>query len=248
MLAFFWVVLFLLAAYLILMMALFLGIEFYRRYHGSRAVICPENHRQVAVGLDAVHAAVTQLAGTPKLRLAECTRWPERADCGRECLPDALRVPTYTKGEVGAPHWKPIYHLPVLLAAFAAWVLGAIWHSQYLFRSEWIRAVGLSRLEVHQIVWTLAPHFLSLGVALLFAYGVASLLARSRKKGVVIGVAEAMGLWLLIAGVALACTGVQGLSPEFLRIELEYTLVASATVGAIIGGLSGKLVEHSFAG
>jgi hypothetical protein len=246
MLAFFWVILFLLAAYIFLLMPLLVGVEYYRRYRGSRSVICPENHRQVAVGLDAVHAAATQLAGTPELRLAECTRWPERGDCGQECLPQALRTSPYTKGEIAAPHSKPIYHLPVLIAAFAAWTLGAVWHSQYLFRTPWAAAVGLSRAEVHQLVWRLAPHFLSLAVPLLFAYGVAWLLAWSKRKGSVIGVAEAVALWALIGGIALASTGFRGLSPSLLWIELTYTFLASAVVGAIIGGLSGKLVEQSF--
>lgn len=248
MLAFFWLVLFVLTACAFLVMLSLVGVEFYRLYKGNRAVVCPENHSQVAVALDARHAAFTQLTGVPELRLAACSRWPERADCGQECLPDAVRTREYTKGELAAPNSKPIYHLPVLLAAFVAWAIGAIWHSHYLLRSQWMTAVGLSRSEVHQLVWRLAPHVLTLAVPLLFAYGVALLLARARKKGAFTGIADAVGLWAVVAGAALGMSGLRGLSPDLLWIELAYTFLASVVVGAIVGGLSGKLVDQTFAG
>jgi len=38
-----------------------------------------------------------------------------------------------------------------------------------------------------------------------------------------------------------------GIPSDLLRIELAYTFLASAVVGAIIGGLSGKLTEQAFA-
>jgi len=246
MLALFWLVLFLLTACAFLVMLSLVGVEFYRLYKGSRAVLCPENHRQVAVALDARHAALTQLTGVPELRLAACTRWPERADCGRECLPDAVRAREF-KDEIAASHSKPVYHLPVLLAAFVAWVIGAIWHSHYLLRSQWMAAAGLSRSEVHQLVWRLAPHLLTLAAPLLFAYGVAWLLARARKKGAFVGIADAVGLWAIVAGAALGMSGLRGLSPDLLWIELAYTFLASVVVGAIVGGLSGKLVDQTFA-
>lgn len=92
--------------------------EIYKQFSGSRAVTCPENHRHVAVRIDAVHAAVTGIHGRPKLRLADCSRWPERAKCDQACLPQALRAEPYTLGEVNLGT-KRIYHLPILLAAFA---------------------------------------------------------------------------------------------------------------------------------
>jgi hypothetical protein len=248
MLGFFWILLFVLAAYVLLVLPALAGFEFYRRYRGSRAVICPENHRRVAVGLDAVHAAVTQLSGSPELRLADCTRWPEHAECGRECLPDALRTPANTEGEIGPPHTKPIYHLPVLLAAFAAWVLGAVWHSHYFFRTPWTIAAGLTRGDVHQLVWRLAPHWLTFAVPALFAYGVAWLLAQSRKKGPATGVADALFLWAVVGGAAgLMTAGFKGVSADLLWIEIAYTFLASVLVGVIVGGLNGRLVDPTFA-
>jgi len=56
------------------------------RYRGKRLVTCPETRKTVAVDVDAKHAAATAALGHPELRLKTCTRWPERQDCGQECL------------------------------------------------------------------------------------------------------------------------------------------------------------------
>ncbi|HYB53878.1 MAG TPA: hypothetical protein VEG84_08430 [Thermoanaerobaculia bacterium] len=64
----------------------FLGLRAYRRYRGKRVVVCPETRAPVAVELDAARAAASDLLGDAKLRLQACTRWPERQDCGQECL------------------------------------------------------------------------------------------------------------------------------------------------------------------
>ena len=55
-------------------------------YRGTRVVVCPENREMVAVHVDAGHAARSAPRGRPDLRLESCTRWPEKAGCGQECL------------------------------------------------------------------------------------------------------------------------------------------------------------------
>jgi Protein of unknown function (DUF1761) len=246
MLPLFWLLLFLVGAYLFLLMPVLWGREIYNHYRGSRAVTCPETHQQVAVSFDALHAAATGLSGQPNLRLAECTRWPMRADCGQECMPEAQQTGPYTKGEVDLPKTKKIYHLPVLIAAFAAYVLGALWHSQYIFREQWREAVGLSRTELQQILWWRTPHLLSLAAPLLFAYGVAWLLAWRGRKGVWQGIITSTFLWVALVVASLASTGWAGISVDLLKMEVAYTFLASVAIGAIIGGLSGKLVEPAF--
>ena len=62
----------------------FLRIWF--RQQGPRAIVCPENLRPAGVTVDARHAALTGFAGTGEFRLSSCSRWPERAGCGQECL------------------------------------------------------------------------------------------------------------------------------------------------------------------
>jgi hypothetical protein len=247
MLPLFWLLLFLLGACLFLLMPALWGREIYNHYRGSRAVTCPETHQQVAVSFDAIHAAATELSGRPSLRLAACTRWPARMDCGQECMPEARHTGPYTKGEVDRLKTKKIYHLPVLMAAFLACVLGAIWHSQYVLREQWREAVGLSRPELHEILWWRAPHVLSLAVPLLFAYGVAWLLAWRGRKGAWQGIISSTFLWVALTVASLASTGWTGISGDLLKMEAAYTLLASLVVGAIVGGLSGELVEQTFA-
>jgi hypothetical protein len=53
---------------------------------GRRVVTCPENKRPAGVSLNAGRAAFTGMSFRQDLRLAECSRWPERAGCGQECL------------------------------------------------------------------------------------------------------------------------------------------------------------------
>src|SRR4051794_38323315 len=63
------------------------------RERGARAIVCPENRRPAGVQVDARHAALTGFAGAPKLRLSCCSRWPERAGCGQQCLSEIAASP-----------------------------------------------------------------------------------------------------------------------------------------------------------
>lgn len=64
----------------------FYVLRVYFRYRGKGVVYCPETGKPVAVEVDAKHAALTLTKGIPELRLTNCTRWPERADCGQQCV------------------------------------------------------------------------------------------------------------------------------------------------------------------
>jgi hypothetical protein len=57
-----------------------------RRFAGDRIITCPETGEAEVVRVDARHAASSSLAGETRLRLESCTRWPERRDCGQQCL------------------------------------------------------------------------------------------------------------------------------------------------------------------
>jgi len=57
----------------------------YLRYRGTRLVTCPETTKAAAVETDAFQAAFSEGASR-KLSLKECSRWPERENCGQECL------------------------------------------------------------------------------------------------------------------------------------------------------------------
>jgi hypothetical protein len=227
------------AALLLLLPLLLRRYEILERFSGSRLVACPENQQAAVVQINARRAAESGIDGSPDVQFCECTRWPERAECGRECMRQALRAEQYKAGEAKADA-KPIYHLPVVLAAFAAWYLGAIWHSQYLFRARWMAAVGLTHGQVQRIEWWLTPHLLTAAVWLLFAYGVAWLLAVGHRKGVLPGVAMAV----LLGGALTAASwlSVAHMPHALLVMEAGYVAAAALLVGAIVGGLQGRLL------
>lgn len=56
------------------------------KYRGPRVITCPENQKPAGVSVDARHRAATALGKAPELRLSSCSRWPERAGCGQQCL------------------------------------------------------------------------------------------------------------------------------------------------------------------
>jgi hypothetical protein len=62
------------------------GIRAYFQFRGKRLVTCPETHKAEAVDIAVGEAAVGAFLSEPTLRLVECSRWPERQDCGQDCL------------------------------------------------------------------------------------------------------------------------------------------------------------------
>ena len=65
----------------------------YFAMRGDRLVACPENQETVAVRVDATRAAVSMAGGHEHIRLESCTRWPEKAGCGQECLKQIAASP-----------------------------------------------------------------------------------------------------------------------------------------------------------
>lgn len=62
------------------------GVRAYFEYRGKRLITCPETHKAAAVDVAAGEAALGAFLSEPTLRLRECSRWPERKDCGQDCL------------------------------------------------------------------------------------------------------------------------------------------------------------------
>lgn len=65
----------------------------YFRLRGRRVIACPENHQAVGVILDARYAALSAIRHDPQLRLSNCSRWPEKQDCGAPCLSQIAAAP-----------------------------------------------------------------------------------------------------------------------------------------------------------
>jgi hypothetical protein len=80
------IILFVIGAILLVALPVGLSLQSYFRNRGRRTVICPENHESVTVELDNKYAFSTALRGEEHDRLHSCTRWPEKGDCGQECL------------------------------------------------------------------------------------------------------------------------------------------------------------------
>jgi hypothetical protein len=71
----------------------FLVIRGYRRFRGARVVTCPETGQSVAVEVKAAKAALSAAFSEPELRLSSCSRWPDRQDCGQECVAQIEEAP-----------------------------------------------------------------------------------------------------------------------------------------------------------
>lgn len=69
-------------------LASFVLVRRFLALRGARVVQCPENRETAAVAVNPLRAALG--AG---LQLNDCSRWPERHACGRECLVQIERAP-----------------------------------------------------------------------------------------------------------------------------------------------------------
>lgn len=59
----------------------------WRRARISRHLTCPAASAAALVTLDPWYAVRMHVLGNGELRVRNCARWPERRDCGQECLP-----------------------------------------------------------------------------------------------------------------------------------------------------------------
>ena len=92
-------------AVVLLGLALALAARTWLRMRGARVVTCPENHASAGVEVDAAHAAVTAIYKAPDLRLKSCSRWPEKQDCGQECLQQISATPQECLVRNILAHW-----------------------------------------------------------------------------------------------------------------------------------------------
>ena len=72
---------------------------------GQKLVSCPETHETVAVKVAVGRAALAAIRGKEHIELCQCTRWPERAGCGQECLEELKADPEEHGVWSIAAHW-----------------------------------------------------------------------------------------------------------------------------------------------
>jgi hypothetical protein len=78
--------LFFLGAALVTGLPVALSLQSYFQNRGRHSAICPENGEPVNVEVDSKYSFWMALRGQEHTRLKSCTRWPEKGDCGQECL------------------------------------------------------------------------------------------------------------------------------------------------------------------
>jgi hypothetical protein len=61
------------------------GLSVFADFRKPREVTCPENANPAQVSVDARYAAMTSVIGAQRVRLTQCSRWPDRAGCDRAC-------------------------------------------------------------------------------------------------------------------------------------------------------------------
>jgi hypothetical protein len=69
------------------------GFRFYLKLRGKRLVTCPATNETVEVNMPAGTVAIEALVGPPRLRLNECSGWPDHKNCGQECLKQIEATP-----------------------------------------------------------------------------------------------------------------------------------------------------------
>jgi hypothetical protein len=74
---------------------LVLSIRTYLRFRGQRMITCPETQNPAAVHVNVAKAASKALFGKEQVRLDQCSRWPERQNCGQECLSQVHAEPQH---------------------------------------------------------------------------------------------------------------------------------------------------------
>ena len=84
--AIFPIILFFLGAVLVTGLPVALSLQSYFANRGRRAAVCPESGQPVDIEIDHELAFWTALRGQEHSRLTSCSRWPEKGDCGQECL------------------------------------------------------------------------------------------------------------------------------------------------------------------
>ena len=81
------------------------GVRTYRKYRGRRIITCPETHQDAAVRVAAGKAAVQAASGVPNIHLSDCSRWPEKKDCGQDCLAQIKSDPHGCLVQTIVNHW-----------------------------------------------------------------------------------------------------------------------------------------------
>ena len=62
------------------------AMEAFMRFRKARHVHCPEEPTSAEIKIDAQRAALSVLAGEERLRIRQCSLWPQKSGCAQGCL------------------------------------------------------------------------------------------------------------------------------------------------------------------
>ena len=89
----FLIVLFFIAAAILVGMPLVSTLETYFKNRGGRQVVCPDDHRRAEVEVDPKFALQAAMQGEELARVQSCTHWAQNGECGQECLAQVEATP-----------------------------------------------------------------------------------------------------------------------------------------------------------
>jgi hypothetical protein len=82
---------------LVLSVYVAIGIRTWRHFRGVHLVHCPQSNTLAAVRADIGRAVTTAVWDSAEVRVASCSRWPERKGCGQPCAAQIGTVPVVTR-------------------------------------------------------------------------------------------------------------------------------------------------------
>jgi Protein of unknown function (DUF1761) len=131
---------------------------------------------------------------------------------------------------VGMNYWA------VLMAAVAAWMLGALWYS--LLSKPWMAAAGVTKPDDTASVRAFLPFVIAFVAALVMAWVLAGIMGHLGQLSIKNGAISGAFCWLGFTIPAMVVNYTFGQrKPLLLAIDGGYWLAALVVMGVIIGGL-----------
>ncbi|MGB0034742.1 MAG: hypothetical protein WBP79_04625 [Candidatus Acidiferrales bacterium] len=75
------------------------------KYRGKMLITCPENLKTAAIKVATPRAGLRAFFGRQRLDLSDCSRWPERKDCGQDCICQVVDDPESHRVWTIASQW-----------------------------------------------------------------------------------------------------------------------------------------------
>ena len=126
----------------------------------------------------------------------------------------------------------PINYLAVVIAALAAFGLGAVWYM--VLSKPWLRAVGKTKEEMQ--ARGAFPFLIAIVALLLMSWMLAGLMGHLAQITIRGGVMTAFFIWVGFVVTTMAVNhAYSGAKPMLTLIDGLYWLAALATMGAVIG-------------